>query len=290
MILTIITYLVLVSQLYMLSYYYPNQFIKRISYVLDRYPASQYPKLYPSEAGEEKARKGLKNYKLITRSTLILGFILLAWATFDGMVVRGEIKDSMVVLFAMLQMMPFILIEMSELKHYKLMRAENDTPKRSADLTRRQYFDYASPFKFMVAALLFISYITFNLYRTGFDLSFGSDGLITLVTITFVHLYFAAIVIWIMYGKKLDPHQAHKDRDRHMANVVNTTLYSSMVISTFLLIYGLLQHYSLDLYEALSLSIFFQLCAYLGPGLMLRNNKVENINFDVYRADDTVKS
>lgn len=285
MLMTIIIYLVLLSQLYLLSYYYPNLFIKRIEYILANHSEADYPKLYPTKDGQEKVQKGLRKYKILTRSILILGIVLLTLATIDGMVQRGEIKDSMVTLFAMLQFIPFILTEISELKHYKMMRTENEVSKRSANLSPRRYFDYISPIKFALAAFLLAIYIIFNLYRVDFDLSFGSDGLITLVTIIGVHIYFAATVIWILYGKKLDPHQAHKDRERHIGTVITTTAHVSMAVSAFLLIYGLLQHYSLDQYEALALSIYFQLCIYLGLGKMFKTNKVEDINFEVYKTD-----
>ena len=282
--------MVAIGQLYLLSYYYPKLFIKRIEYVLTNFPEADYPKLYPSADGHGKVQKGLARFKLITRSILLLGILLLALATIDGLALRGEIKDSMVTLFAMLQFIPFMLIEISELKHYKMMRAENIGPRRSANLTPRHYFDYISPIKFAFAVIMFAVYITFNLYRNDFDLSFGSDGLITLVTIVGVHIYFAVVVIWIMYGKKLDPHQAHKDRDTHIGTVVTTTVHVSIAANAFLLIYGLLQHYQLDQYEAMALSIYFQLCAYLGLGTLLKNNKVENINFEVYKADKTVNT
>ncbi len=128
-------------------------------------------------------------------------------------------------------------------------------------------------------------YLTFNLYRNDFDLSLGSDGFITLVAILGVHIYFAAIVIWIVYGKKVNPHMENKDRERHIGGVAKTTYYVSLAISTFLLIYGLLQHYKLDPWEPVALSLYFQLCIFLGIGTMLKENKLEKLNFDVYRND-----
>jgi len=165
------------------------------------------------------------------------------------------------------------------------MRAENQTVKRSADLKPRRYFDYISPYKFVLAVFLLVFYIIFNLYRVGFDLSIGSDGFITLFTIILVNIFFSFVVYKILHGKKLDPHLSHKDRDRHIGSVINSTIYASMGASVFLLIYGLLQHYALDRYEAMALSIYFQLCAYFGPGIIFRSNPVEEINFEVYKKD-----
>lgn len=281
MTITIILYVAALGQLFLLSYYYPEKIMGRIKRILTEFPASTHPKLYAVENGDKLAKKGMIRFKLITRSTLYLGLMLLLLS----LATNTPLNDAMVTLFAMLQFVPFMLMEATELKHYKLMRQNNDNHKRSADLKKRRYFDYISPLKFSVAVIMLAIYITFNLYRTNFDLSFASDGLITLVTIVGVHIYFAFVVIWMMYGKKLDPHQEAKDRDRHIGGVVRTTYYVSIAVSSFLLIYGLLQHYQLDPWEPIALSIYFQLCAYLGLGTLLKTNKIDKINFDVYRDD-----
>lgn len=281
MTITVFLYAAAIGQLFLLSYYYPEKIMRRIKHILTKFPVSTHPKLYVVENGDELAKKGLAKFKLITRSTVYLGLFLLVLS----IITSTPLNDAMVTLFAMLQFIPFILMEVNELKHYKLMRENNETQKRSADLKRRQYFDYISPFKFSLAVLMLGIYITFNLYRMNFDLSFGSDGLITLATILGVHAYFAFIVIRMMYGKKLDPHQAAKDRDRHIGSIVRTTYYVSIAVSAFLLIYGLLQHYKLDPWEPIALSIYFQLCAYLGLGTILKANSIEKFNFDVYKED-----
>lgn len=276
---TIFLYIAVIGQLYIMSYYYPQKIFARIEYILTNFPASTHPKLYPAEFGEDKARRGLKRYKLITRSTLFIGVVGIIALT----ATKTPINDAMVCLFGMAQFIPFLLLELSELRQYKLMRTENEDHTRTADLKRRSYFDYVSPFKFSIAVLMLALYLTFNLYRNDFNLSWGSDGLITLVTIIGVHVYFTVVVIWIMYGKKINPHMENKDRDRHIGGVVRTTYYVSIAVSTFMLIYGSLQHYQLDPWEPVALSIYFQLCVFLGIGTMLKTNKLEKLNFDVYR-------
>ena len=76
-----------------------------------------------------------------------------------------------------------------------------------------------------------------------------------------------------------------EDRDRHISGTVKNTLYVSMVASLFLLVFGIIQHYDLDRYEAMSLSIYWQLCLHFGMGTMFKENKLEDMNFDVYKND-----
>ena len=43
----ILFYALFLSQIILISYYYPKQIIKRIDGVLKNYPPEDYPKLYP---------------------------------------------------------------------------------------------------------------------------------------------------------------------------------------------------------------------------------------------------
>ncbi len=278
---TIILYIAIICQIYLLSYFFPQKIIDRINYVLSHYPASTHPKLYPSENSAEKATSRLKQFKLLTRSTIILGFALSLLAVFT----KTKINDVMVFFFSMLQVLPFILLEISELKYYKMMRKENTSNKRTAVLKPRRYFNYISPLKFSVAVAALGIYIVFNFYRNDFNISLSGDGIITLVTLAIVHVYFAIIVFWLMRGKKINPLMEHKDRERHIGSVINTTYYTSVAMSVFLLVYGLIQHLGLDEWKPLLMSIYFQMIVFLGIGTMLKTNSIDKINFDVYRKD-----
>ncbi len=284
---TILTYIALAGQLYVLSYYYPKLLADRMSYVIDNHPASEFPKLYPFKNGEEKAKEGLVQFKFITTLILIIGILLLL----DSIAFQFSFGDSaataLVAGFALIQIAPFIWIEISELKQYSMMRAKIKTSKRTADLKPRKYFDYASPVTFSIAVLLLITYLIFNFYRNGFSLV--GDGMITFGALLIMHIFFAFLVYWVMRGQKINPHLSAEDRDRHITGTVKNTLYVSIIASLFLLVFGLIQHYDLDHYEAMSISIYWQLIAHLGIGTMLRENKLEDLNFDVYR-DDTAAS
>lgn len=272
---------VIISQLFLLSYYYPRKIIDRIHYMLTHYPASDYPKLYPGNNKMEKAGKSLRIFKLISWSTLTLGIILLLIAN----ITHTEIKDSMVVIFGLIQFIPFALLEKAELNHYRLMRTENQNRIRSADLKRRRYFDYISPTVLITAVITFLCFIAFSFYRIILNQTFMSDGVISLTAILLMHLYFATLVVWVMYGKKINPLQTAKDREIYIGSVIRMTVYVSIAANCFMLIYGLLQLYQLDPWKPVALSLYFQLCIYLGLGTMLRTNKIEHINFEVYREN-----
>lgn len=276
-----ITYAALISQILLLSYYYPKQIMDRINYILGNYPAATHPKLYPLSNGEQNAQKGLRIYKRMTYSTGIIGIIALITAIINNITIVAPVAFG----FAMLQFVPILITEISEFKYYKLMQSQNRSSKRSARIKPRRFFDYIAPWKFAIAAIMLLGYLSFNFYRVGFDLSIKSDGFITLVTMILVHLMFASIIMWRLHGKKLNPHQSSDDRERDIEGVIKSMVYVSMLMSSFLFIFGLIQHYALDHYETAAISIYLQLCAFLSLGTMLKANNLEKINFDVYREN-----
>ena len=197
----ILTYIVLVSQLYVLSYYYPKALADRMQYIINNHPANEYPKLYPSENGHEKAKEGLVKYKFITNLILVLGVALLISIPFTELTLEDSASAVFVVIFALVQTCPFFWIEISDLKQCSKMRAKIKTSKRVADLKPRRYFDYVSPVTFSIAVLLLIAYLVFNFYRNDFSLL--GDGMITFGALLVMHLFFAAVVYWVMRGQKL---------------------------------------------------------------------------------------
>jgi hypothetical protein len=54
-------YIAFVSQIYLLSYYFPQKLLARMRHVLASYPPETYPKLYPRPIEDyKKAHRGFK--------------------------------------------------------------------------------------------------------------------------------------------------------------------------------------------------------------------------------------
>lgn len=185
----------------------------------------------------------------------------------------------------MLQMLPMMLIEISGFKQYKLMRMANIASTRKAELHPRRLFDFISPALFSVAVFMFCAYVLFNLYITDFHVELGSPIFIRLTGITGLHLIFTGLVLWHMYGKKLDPYQAHKDRMKQIEVIVKTSVFASIALSILFLTTTAMKEFDLDYLEPLLFSVFFQLTAIFSIGTTLRTYQIENLDFDVYKED-----
>ena len=59
-----------------------------------------------------------------------------------------------------------------------------------------------------------------GIYDQGFDTPWKWEVYVTLGTITGMNLMFAGMIAKYMFGKKLNPYQAHKDRLRQIEIII----------------------------------------------------------------------
>jgi hypothetical protein len=88
-----------------------------------------------------------------------------------------------------------------------------------------------------------------------------------------------------LYGKKLNPHQTPGDRARHIKTSLHSFFYISMAMSVFWMTQAADDLYDLDFLDATIMSIYFQLLVLLSIGHILRNMRLEDINFDLYKEE-----
>ena len=286
----ILYYLIFISQIFVISHYYPNKVLKRMRFITTNYPPEDYPKLYPHAHSPEDAKSGtaraIKRYRGLNRMAIIIGTITLGYAAAQGYVPFGGFDVPLLVGFTVIQFIPMFYLEVSEFKSFKKMRQNNKASTRTAGLRPRRFFDYISPVYGVVAGLLIIAALWQNLHFNGYDLAVGSNSFVTIATMVGVHLYFAGLVWYMMHGKKLNPHQDNKDRDTHIEGIVKMATFTSIMISIFLIATEFIRTYNLDAWETVSMSIYFQMLAVFGLGTMLKTMKIEDTNFEVYRADE----
>ncbi|MBT5185366.1 MAG: hypothetical protein HOH19_02535 [Kordiimonadaceae bacterium] len=256
--------------------------------MINTYPPSKYPKIYPKVGNDDpelKTRKAMQNYKNMNILTFILGFVLIIMAIYTDYSPKGEGEETFVVFYAMIQFFPLFLMELSEFKHLKRMRQANLKTTRTAVLKPRRFFNFISPFAFSLAVIMLTASISYDLYVNEFILEWNNDIVIRIFTLTIVHVYFAVLVIWHMYGRKKDPHQASKDRDNYVKTIVRTVVYTSIGISLFLIVDIAVDEYNVSYLDPVIMSVYFQLLAVFGIGTLLRSSDLKTIDFDVYKED-----
>ncbi|MEW6982254.1 hypothetical protein AAD001_06335 [Colwelliaceae bacterium 6471] len=280
---SIIFYIVFISQIVLISLYYPYKVTNRMNEVINKYPPSIYPKLYPESLA--KVEKDQKIYRLLNWGIALIGVILLVMVGLSPFEFQSGEKhaEGMPLFYGMLQFIPMILLEVSSSKQFKLMRKSNLSHTRSAALTPRKLFDYISPVTIVTAVVAYFGYIMFDLYIN--DFIWTSDIIVRTVSLTLCNILFIAIASRNLYGKKLDPFQDPKDRHKLIKFSVNSMAVVSIFASMFYIATIAIDWFELQHFEIVVNSLYFQILAIFGVGAILRSVKIEDINFDVYKND-----
>ncbi len=284
----LVFYFVFIFQIFLLSIYYPKKIACRIRYVYETYPPSKYPKLYPagnSEAASIMVMSGLKNFEHMNTFALIVGIGLIVAALLTGYSPYQMNVVPVVVVYAMLQFLPLMLQEASECNQMKLIRMTNKSSKRKTVLHQRGLLDFISPVFVIAAVFLIIANILFDLFNSGVNFSWGSAFYRKASAHTLVHIFFIGMIIWNLYIKKINPLQDHKDRMKQMEVAVKTAIFGSIAASVFFLIFSSVNALHIDYLEPLVMSIYMQMVGVFGCGTMLKLSRVEDTNFEVYKAD-----
>jgi hypothetical protein len=279
----ILFYVVFLSQIFLVSFYYPKEILNRISYVMKTYPADKYPKLYLKHP--DYYQLGQTIFKVINYIILILGLVILFAVGIWDSKSNGKVSEAIPAAYFFLQMVPMIMMEISGFAYFKLMRKADTRTKRTADLQPRRFFDFVSPFAFGLALIMFIACIVFYHYLEPFRFSLANDTFVIVLTLLLTNILFAGIIFWNLYGKKRDPYQAGTDFKKQVKLTIKSLIYTSSVASAFLIINKAMNTYDLDFLQPVLMSVYLQFIIFVGLGAMLRNQNVDEMNFDVYKAD-----
>lgn len=284
-----ITYAVFLGQIYLISHYFPARFITRVRYVIDNFPVADYPKLFPGAGPnfkEDMAGK-LKLFRTVNNAIALIGLAVLF-----SMLAKGYRPDPLggdeifVMFYFMLQIVPFVIVGITEHAQYKAMRGAFKEARRSADLRPRHLFDFVSPFAVFAAIVCFGAWLLYYLTVKGWDQPWGEEVYISVGMTTAMNLLYVWIIGRFIYGKRLDPYQASKDHMKTVEAVTKVLVYSSIGISLFHIISITADEYALEAFDPVFSSLYMQYCALIGFGVMLGIARVEEFDFSVYRAKD----
>ncbi len=279
----ILFYVVFLSQIFLISFYFPKKIQGRVKHVFKTYPPEEYPKLYPKPL--EHYRKGLGIYRTLNQIILGIGLIVMfsiAWWDFSR---GGNIIQEIPFVYWMLQILPILIMEISGFAYFKLMRKADQRTTRKADLQPRRLFDFISPITIGLAVFSNIVCLLFFNSLEPFQFNFSNDTLIILLSLSLSNFLYIIIIFWNLYGKKLDPHQASKDRIHQIKVTIKSLVYMSIGAAIFLMITKGINVFDLDHWEPTLMSIFLQFTILIGLGSMLRNIRIENLDFEVYKEE-----
>jgi MFS family permease len=279
------------SQVLLISWFYPRRVIGNSRYVLRHFPPSTHPKLYPYRPEYlERWLRNITRFNLVMVvagfliTGLILGTLIGAW---DGGIFASSRKkdwvEFIVVPFFLVQFVAgLVYMNSSSCKILKAMAKAPPPRVRTTELRRRRLVDFVSPTLLVVAALTNVGFIAFVLYDyRRFELpGFKAVGVIT--SIAFVLLVFCVSVSIALRAPKRDPYQAPQDRSNMTRRVVKQALAFCIAYPALLTVWLTIRIFDPDLLEPVIASLYCQgiALALLWPSYSYR---VDKVDFDVYR-------
>lgn len=271
------------AQIVLLSIYLPAKMNKLMSAALEKYPPAQYPKLYPQAI--DKYLIGQWKYRMFNNAIAVIGFILLGLLLFvvdhASFADDGYISEAWPAFYGMLQFLPLIVLEISASGQMKLMRDNNTSTTRSADLTPRRLFDYV-PSALVAAAV--VAALAAALFEMAIhDFVWSSDRAARLSILVVVNAFFLIIAYNLLKGRKPDPYQSAADRARLVSRNLRSLLFTSIAISAFAVLQSLDSVYDIDYLDAVVMSLYLQVVAILSFGYLLQQQLADDIDFEVYR-------
>lgn len=282
---TLTFYLIFLSQIWLISYFYPNMIAKRVNYVLNNFPPENHPKLYVWSA--EKIIKTQKQFLWVNYAIALVGiFLLFNYAVFSPQYhQQGDYYDNIPLMYGILQYIPLFTIECMSQRLLKQMRKADTRVSRSAELVPRQLNQYISPVIVLLAVILFI--VTFAVDFYIHEFTFTEDFAIKLFSLTLANGVFTTIVYKQIYGKKLDPYQAKSDRFKQAKLAVNSAVAVSIFVSLFIIAQTVVNAFDYGYIEIIINSLYFQIIAIFSIGAVMQRIKVKDIDFSVYRTDNS---
>ena len=276
--------LVFIGQIILLSAYYPSRVLQRASRLRNDYPASEFPRLYPK--GMAFFNRSMRFYQLVNGFNFVLGWVLLYFIHSGDLLSDGRVNPLLPWGYFMIQMIPSQFLEFYGFKLAKLMKQQDQRTTRSAQLTPRRWQDYVSPGLMGLVILSYLGFVSLAFYLDDFTISTDSAGFLMSVILLLGFGVFFALSAWMIYGKKADPYQTSEDRHRSVGLVIRTFCFTLIACTIFMALTLTFETSGLKAIMPILMSVFLQCLVFISMGYMLNNLRLEDINFDVYRASN----
>lgn len=269
-------------QIILLSAYFPARILKRAAYVLQHYPSSTHPKLYPK--GSDYFSRIMQWFLWINSTNFVVGWVIMYFIYTGQWVGEKGVNPMLPWGYFMLQMLPSQMMEFFGMRLAKLMKQQDSRTIKTAQLAPRSIMNYLSPW---LLGLVFFSYISFIVIGSYVEHLAGTSNSKTLIMSGILLIGFVLFFLfskWLINGKVKDPYQSADDRHRSVSKVIHTFCYILVACCLFMLMTLLIETYDMKAVMPIMMSVFLQMLVVISMGYMLNNCRLEDMNFDVYKT------
>ena len=177
-------YVVFITQIFLLTVYFPSKLIQRMRFIQKNYPASSHPKLYPKST--DYYQKSIQWIGLFNVLIFILGWVIVYYIYEGSLVGEKGINPMLPWAYFMIQMMPTWMLEVFGFRMSKLMKQEDTRTQKSANLRPRRLFQYISPLLFGIVIFAYLAFALFAFSLEDFKFEFGSKAFMVSLVLLFL--------------------------------------------------------------------------------------------------------
>jgi hypothetical protein len=251
-------------QLLALSVLFPSWLSRRIRANAAAFPAESFAQLYPGDDHSKVLERYLRLYRVANAGIAALGLALLVWLL--DYLHRPDWDDgpveALVGGYFMVQGLPLFVMALNSIRYQKLLERLLQG-KRKASLQRRGLFDFVSPLAVFLAVLGYFLYVAYVLYIAQDPFPGFAGPLVNIGFMTLVYALQAFGAYWLLYRKRVDPHETNAARIHTMGVGVRACVYMCIASVVNLSVNFTLVRLDLQRWEPFALSTFFVLAALL---------------------------
>jgi hypothetical protein len=269
---------VLLSQVVVVSLYAPTPVRRRVHTLLATRPPAEYPKLYPVSVGT--IERTLHLYRILNVGIAVLGLALASWLY----TIHGEMSASVYAIYTCIQVAPVMLWTHWERRYFERMSAAAPSTIRRAELKPRRVRDFVSPalLGLAVATHLAATASLVFLRKAPIPEPLLSSTL-SFTVMTVANLFAAVMSVWMLRGRKLDPHQTHEDRTRKLRAGWRAMFTTIILLNAYVAVQSLLHGFGLFDYVGFAASVLIQFFAVASGKASVA--ALDQEDFEVYRAN-----
>ncbi len=283
----IVFYVVFLGQIWLVSRYFPRRQEARMRHVLETYPPEQYPRLYPRS--RDYYVGSLLAFRWANKAIAVLGVVVLLALMFvvdhANFADDGYISEIWPLLFAMVQFVPVMALEISACGQYRMMRRLNTARVRRAPLVPRRLADFVSPVTLAIAIILIFAAVAFDALLNGASHGGVGGALTRSLGLVLGNTLIALSGAMMLRGRKPNPHQSAHDRARYISAALTSSICVSIALSVFHMFGALDRGFDLDYLDATISSLYVVAIASLSIGYLMQKLSLRPADFEGYRDE-----
>ncbi len=262
---SILFYLVFLGQVLLISVVVPSRVKRRLRDVMDAFPASADPPLYPRPLSAYHTGLAIFTW---SNHLLLMAGLALVFILYRQHGTETPIPETWPAVFGCMQFMPMLAMDLFCFKLFRRLRELQPMKQRSASLAPRRLFDFVPSWLLALALAMMAIAVLADLYLHGFALD--SQTLVRNLTMLATNGLLVLLGWWKLRGRSLTPQPNPEARNRSISAQLTVFAVISIAFSIYMLCRAANAAFGMQNFDAIVMSLYFQTAMAVSIAITLR--------------------